>query len=83
MIAILKYRDIFKDIFDREPVMPTDYLDDKLSKDVKNAVSTYSNEKVISLASVTFETWDKLMKVLNNDRNSLSETFYIKEINAG
>ena len=80
MIAILKYKDIFKDIFGREPVIPTDYLDDKLSKDVKNAVNTYSNEKVISLASVTFETWDKLMKVLNNDRNSLSETFYIKEI---
>ena len=80
MIAILRYKDVFKDIFDREPIMPTDYLDVKLSKDVQNAVKTYDNEKIINLASVTFDTWDKLMKVLNNDRKSLSETFYIKEI---
>ena len=80
MIAILYYENIFKDIFLRDPVLPKDYLDGKLSKDVQNAVKNYSDDKVKELAVQTFDTWTALMDVLNNDRKSITGCFFLKEV---
>lgn len=80
MIAILPYENVFKDIFLRDPKMPDDYLNDKLSKDVQTAVKNYGDDKVKELAATTFDTWTALMEVLNNDRKSIPGCFYLKDL---
>ena len=80
MIAVLPYENVFRDIFMRDPKMPKDYLDNKLSKDVQNAVKNYCGNKVSELMSVSFDTWTELMNVLNNDRKSIPGCFYLKEV---
>ena len=80
MIAILKFDDVFKDIYLEEISGPKEYLNDKVCKDVQNAVKNYDNEKIKSLASETFDTWASLMDVLNNDRKRITGCFFLKEI---
>ena len=80
MIAILKFDDVFKDIYLEEISGPKEYLNDKVCKDVQNAVKTYDDEKVKSLAFETFDTWTALMDVLNNDRKRISGCFFLREI---
>ena len=80
MILIIPYENVVKDIFLRDPKMPGDYLDGKLSKDVQTAVKNYDSDKAKELASQTFDTWTALMEVLNNDRKSIPGCFYLKEV---
>ncbi len=80
MIAVIPYENVFKDIFMRDPKMPDDYLDGKLSKDVQTAVKNYGGDKAKEQAMCTFDTWTALMGVLNNDRKSVPGVFYLKEV---
>lgn len=82
MIAVLSYESIFKDIFLREPTKPEDFLDNRLNGEVKDAIKYYDDDKVKSIASVTFETWKDLMDKMSTQEgiNELPGSFYLKEI---
>ena len=62
--------------------MPADYLNPKLSADVRNAVKNYDNNKVREIASLTFDTWKDLMDKMDTREGvaELPTPFLMREI---